>query len=230
MDDAALTPPSTRWFTDDELKDMARPTMDRAIDAIDRGDLDEARALCETMKSEWISLHDMMVEVVAALITYVQQTQGDEGVAAAWGSCHDKMWRHHHDAILACDRRDIVGLLAATWRAHSGSGTGRNPASFTVTEDDEKITFEMHPCGSGQRLVLRGRYDGPNAYGTTNEAHDWSFGRADFPLYCTHCSFMNELMPLRWVGSPLYPSEPPIDFHTDPCTWYWYKDADDIDP
>ena len=29
-----------RWFTDEELHEMSRPTMDRAIEAIDRGDLD----------------------------------------------------------------------------------------------------------------------------------------------------------------------------------------------
>ena len=28
-----------RWFSDDELAEMSRPTMDRAIEALDRGDL-----------------------------------------------------------------------------------------------------------------------------------------------------------------------------------------------
>ena len=27
-----------RWFTDDELREMSRPTMERAIEAIDAGD------------------------------------------------------------------------------------------------------------------------------------------------------------------------------------------------
>ena len=35
---------------------------------------------------------------------------------------------------------------------------------------------------------------------------------------------MNELLPLRWIGSALYPSEPPGDYGHDPCVWYWYKD------
>ena len=118
--------------------------------------------------------------------------------------------------------------LAATWRAHSCSGTGPHPGAFTITEDDEKFTFEMNPCGSGQRLVRMGRYEGPNALGVTTAAHDWSYGREGFPLYCTHCSFMNESLPIRWIGYPLYPSDPPDDFGRDPCTWYWYKDPADI--
>ena len=67
-------------FTEEELREMSRPTMDRAIEAIDRGALDGARALCEAMKHEWRSLHDLMVEGIAGLITFVQDELGDGGV------------------------------------------------------------------------------------------------------------------------------------------------------
>jgi hypothetical protein len=39
---------------------------------------------------------------------------------------------------------------------------------------------------------------------------------------------MNESLPIQWSGYPLYPSDPPEDYSTDPCTWYWYKDRDAI--
>ena len=39
---------------------------------------------------------------------------------------------------------------------------------------------------------------------------------------------MNETLPIRWIGYPVYPSDPPEDFDRDPCTWYWYKDPADI--
>jgi len=102
-----------------------------------------------------------------------------------------------------------------------------DPDFEEITEDEEKLTFTMNPCGSGQRLVRLGRY-GEGGYGTTAEAHSWSYGREGFPLYCTHCAFMNEALPIRWIGYPVYPSDPPQDFHADPCTWYWYKDPADI--
>jgi hypothetical protein len=85
----------------------------------------------------------------------------------------------------------------------------------------------MNPCGSGQRLARRGLYE-KGGYGKTLEPHDWSYERKDFPLYCTHCSFMNESLPIQWSGFPVYPSDPPVDFDTDPCTWYWYKDKEEI--
>lgn len=219
---------SDRWFSERELAELSRPTMDRAIEAIDEDRPDDARALCEEMKHEWLMLHDLMAESILGLISFVQERLGDEGVAEAWASCTERGWHRHHDAINRMDRRQLVYLLAATWRAHSGSGVGEHPGSFEVSEDEEKVTFTMNPCGSGQRLVRKGLYEGPEGYGRTQGAHPWSYGRADFPLYCTHCSFMNESLPIQWSGYPLYPSDPPEDFSTDPCTWYWYKDRDAI--
>jgi hypothetical protein len=198
------------------------------MEALDRGDIEHARALCEEMKHEWRYVHDLMVEGIAGLITFVQDRLGDEGVADAWTFSQNRGWNRDVKKIAAAERRQIVYALAATWRAHSCSGTGPHPGAFTITEDAEKFTFEMNPCGSGQRLVRRGRYEGADAFGVTRAGHDWSYGRAGFPLYCTHCSFMNELLPIRWIGYPIYPSDPPDDYGRDPCTWYWYKDPADI--
>lgn len=218
---------SERWFDQGELDELSRPTMDRAIEAIDEGDPEAARELCKSMKREWGMLHDLMTESVLGLVTFIQNELGDDGVKRAWEFQSETGWRRHHDAIQDVDRKKLVYLLAATWRAHSCSGTGEQPGAFTITEDDEKFTFAMDPCGSGQRLVRRGLYES-QGYGKTHEAHDWSFGRKDFPLYCTHCSFMNESLPIKWSGYPLYPLDPPGDYVTDPCRWYWYKNPDSV--
>jgi len=217
-----------RWFSDIELEQMSRPTMDRAIDALERGDLEGARTLCEEMKHEWRYLHDLMVASIGGLATFIQHRLGDDGVADAWTYSQERVWKDDVEKIATRDRKEIVMALAASWRAHSGSGPSPHPGAFTITEDDEKFTFTMNPCGSGQRLVRMGRYHGPSGLGVTRSAHDWSYDRAEFPLYCTHCTFMNESLPIRWIGYPLYPSDPPDDFGRDPCTWYWYKDPADI--
>ncbi len=218
-----------RWFSDDELAELCRPTMDRVIEAIDGGDLERARALCQEMKHEWRFLHDLMVNAVAGLLTFIHERMGEGAVAEAQQYKADNgFWRRAVEQIATRDRRDIVLALAATWRAHSCSGTGPAPGAFTIEEDDEKFTFRMNPCGSGQRLWRTGAYRGPGAYTRTREPHDWSYQRRDFPIYCTHCTFTNESLPLRWIGAPLYPSEPPGDYDRDPCTWYWYKNPADI--
>ncbi len=218
---------SERWFSDDELGEMARPTMDRAIEAIEHGEVEEAKALCEEMKRESQFMHDLLVDGVAGLISFVKAELGDDGVERAWTYSLERSWKGPVEAIAASDRRAIAKALAATWRAHSTSGVGPNPGAFEIDEDDEKLTFTMNPCGSGQRLWRNRRY-GPDGWGVTDKAHDWTYGRSEFPLYCTHCAFMNEALPIRWIGYPVYPSDPPDDFDRDPCTWYWYKDPADI--
>lgn len=217
-----------RWFAPDHLVQLSRPTMDRAIEAIDAGDYDAARRLCNDMRYEWRFLHDVMVELTAGLITFVQRRLGEAAVPEAWAEAMERGWKRDTAQIIKSDRRKVVEALAASWRAHSTSGVGSNPGAFTIVEDDEKFIFRMNPCGSGQRLWRNGRYEGPNGLGLTREAHTWTYNRKNFPVYCTHCTFMNELLPLKWYGLPLYPSEPPEDFDTDPCTWYWYKDPADV--
>jgi hypothetical protein len=216
-----------RWFSGDELAEMSRPTMDRAIEAMERGEVDEAKRLCEEMKSESQFMHDLLVDGVAGLISFVKSELGDDGVERAWTYSLERSWKGAVEAVDASDRREIAKALAATWRAHSTSGVGPNPGAFEIDEDDEKLTFTMNPCGSGQRLWRNRRY-GPDGWGVTDGAHDWTYGREGFPLYCTHCAFMNEALPIRWIGYPVYPSDPPEDFDRDPCTWYWYKDPADI--
>src|SRR4051794_12574263 len=132
-----------RWFTPDELGQMSRPTMDRAIEAIEAGDSELALELCRDMRHEWRFLHDLMAESMLGLVTYIQGKLGDDGVAGAWEESLRRGWKRDTGSILERDRRDVVEALAATWRAHSTSGKGENPGAFTISEDEEKFTFEM---------------------------------------------------------------------------------------
>jgi hypothetical protein len=213
-----------RWFDEQELRELSRPTMDRAIEALDAGDVGGARALCEAMRGEWLMLHDLYAGSVAGLLTFIRDRLGEEAIGEAHEQSMERDWRRQVERIAQVDRRELVLLLANTWRAHSTSGVGRNPGAFTITEDDEKITFAMNPCGSGQRLWRNGHYTREDGYALVREPRDWTFGRSDFPVYCTHCAFMNESLPIRWLGFPIYPSHPPEDFDHDPCVWHWYKD------
>ena len=99
---------SERWFDREELDELSRPTMDGAIEALDAGELDSARALCEEMKHEWLMLHDLMAESLLGLISFVQERLGDEGVAEAWTQATERAWTRHHDAIGRLDRRELV--------------------------------------------------------------------------------------------------------------------------
>jgi hypothetical protein len=152
-----------RWFSDEELGEMSRPTMDRAIEAIECGDADAAKGLCEAMKHESQFMHDLLVDGTAGLISFIKEKLGDEGVREAWEWSLERSWKRSVEKISEADRRAIAQALAATWRAHSTSGVGPNPGAFEIAEDDEKLTFSMNPVarasGSGATAAT-GRTDG----------------------------------------------------------------------
>src|ERR1700745_4425854 len=108
-----------RWFSDQELAEMARPTMDRASEGLDRGDTDGARALCEEMKHEWRYLHDLMARGLLGLISFVQDRLGDEGVAEAWRYGNERGWRGDIEKIEGTGRRQIVHALPAQGRGRT---------------------------------------------------------------------------------------------------------------
>src|SRR3954452_21762567 len=98
--------------------------MDRAIEALDRGDVEAARALCEEMKHEWRLLHDIMVDAIAGLISFVKERLGDEGADAAWRWSLERGRQAHVRAIARQDRKEMLRALAANWRSHSASSPG----------------------------------------------------------------------------------------------------------
>lgn len=53
-------------------------------------------------------------------------------------------------------------------------------------------------------------------------------GTASMERLCRTVPRGGGLKMVEWSGCPLYPSDPPDDYSKDPCTWYWYKDRDDI--
>ncbi|HEY1359915.1 MAG TPA: hypothetical protein VGF21_16555, partial [Thermoleophilaceae bacterium] len=99
---------SERWFSEDELEEMSRPTMDRAIEAIEAGDLETAKGLCEAMKHEWRFLHDMMVDGIAASMSWVKEHCGEEALGESQRWAMERYWKRSVEAIDKRDRKEIV--------------------------------------------------------------------------------------------------------------------------
>src|SRR5258708_3717127 len=99
-----------RWFSDDELRELSRPTMDRAIGGRGAGEVARARRLWEERKQEWLMLHALRVGGRAGLITFVQERLGDDGVHDAWMDSNERGWKRHVESINRLDRRELVLL------------------------------------------------------------------------------------------------------------------------
>ena len=92
-----------------------------------------------------------------------------------------------------------------------------------IEEDEEKVVIQMRPCGSGGRLVLEGKYEGPNAFLTVEKPQRMTYNRANFPVYCAHEPPM-EMVDIEKNGAPFVVVEPAAVLGKEHCSFIIYKD------
>ena len=210
-----------RFFTDDELQDMGRRTVDRLTDAIDAGDSEKAKKLAKRMYNEFLSMHDLYRNWITATLSEVGRRYGDddlegimtEGVRAWWKPIVDSLPKEP-EAMPAKVKMFISGLHG-------------HLQPLEIKEDDEKVEIKMCPCGSGGRLVSEGKYEGPDAFHTIKKAQPLTYGRKDFPVYCAH-EYAMEKVDIEENGRPFVVVEPAARLGKDYCTMVVYKDPENV--
>jgi hypothetical protein len=104
-------------------------------------------------------------------------------------------------------------------------------AHIDVVETDDRWVMSFDPCGSGGRMrrgdavrEQRPRTEPPFSFASAERAHAWTWGKENVCLYCAHCSFVNEILPIERTGIPLRVTDYPVT-PGDQCRWTVYKDA-----
>jgi hypothetical protein len=87
--------------------------------------------------------------------------------------------------------------------------------------------LHMRPCGSGGGLVLEGKYEGPDALLKIKGKQLLTYGRADFPVYCSHEPIM-ELQDIKANGAPFVVIEPTHELGKQHCNFIIYKDRSKV--
>jgi hypothetical protein len=206
-----------RVFTDKELEEMGKRTLDLLREAIDSGDKEKAKDLAQRMYKEFNYLHDGYFTWVTGLQTYIYQKMGVDAVEEAERQAHTIESRIAFIPSGETDFRSRVQNLAGGLRGHL--------QPITVAEDDEKVTITMEPCGSGERLIQMGGYE--EGLAKVKEPHQITWGMEDFPLYCVHCPVM-EALDIENNGDFTF-----CHFVSDPigeehCQFVFYKDPANI--
>ncbi|MGC9324096.1 MAG: hypothetical protein ACP5G0_05025 [Desulfomonilia bacterium] len=217
---------SSIWLSDLDTIEVTTPVSQKIMHAISQGNREKAALHSSDLREERIILHDFFADVCTALFTWIGRHLGEETLQDMFRYCFLlSAKRQIYDLLSLGIDPGLETLMLArnAWIAHSCSGAGEHGGSFRLTEDDEKFTFILDPCGSGGRLWRRGRYEPPWNFATTSRAYPWSYGRKDFPYYCIHCAFLNELLPYEYIGYPSWPVDPP-EHPMDICMWHIYKD------
>lgn len=202
-------------FTSQELATLGKLTVDLIQASIDAGEKEKAKKLSRRMYREFLAMHDLYRDWITALLTFIGKHYGDAVLYEALReSC--AAWLKP-----LCDRYDNqeirrkVDMAVAGFRGHL--------QAFRVEEDDEKITLIMDTCGSGGRLIQEGAYDPPRNFMKIKKAQPMTFNQPDFPVYCAHCFFQNNL-PIELCGNPLFVTVPPKKIGWGPCRVYIFKE------
>lgn len=216
----------------DDWESLGDATSTKIKQAIEEGRFDDARALVDYMIAESKGLHDLMCDWVWSLLTKIASEFGENAMfevlkASQVTSSMKQTWK----GFLKLSVEERVQLTAEIMRSHR-CGPDQD-GRIVIVEDHEKYSIQMDPCGSGGRM-RRGdpvnnspsRLGPPYNYGTTKNAHDWSWQKKDVPYYCLHCA-ANELLSIEWGSHPLWVTRYDED-SSKPCHWDFYKSADAI--
>ena len=178
-----------RVFTDEELREMEKRTVDVVQEVIDTDDKEKSKRMARRMYREFQAMHDLYRDWTTALLSFIGRRYGDEVLFQAVEESMGSWYRDAIDLYPRDDFRRMVEMLAMGLRGHL--------QKLRIEEDDEKVTIMMEPCGSGGRMISSGYYDTPRNYLTLEKAQPMTFDREDFPVYCTHC-FFQDALPIIW--------------------------------
>jgi hypothetical protein len=208
---------SNRLFTEAELTEMGKRTVDRVCEAVDEGDSEKAKQLAKRMYNEFLGMHDLYRDGTTGLLSWIGRRYGDEVLEEAMTEWVKAWW------LRALERypkgpnalRQRIKMFAAGLRGHL--------QPLRITEDEEKVVIQMMPCGSGGRLVLEGKYEGPDAFLTIEKAQRLTYNRPCFPVYCAHEPPM-EIVDIEKNGAPFVVVEPAGTIGKEVCSFIVFKD------
>lgn len=204
-----------RLFSQQELQELGKRTVDLIQEAVDKGDSGRAKGLARRMYKEFLSMHDVYLNWTTALLSFVGKRYGNEALLEALKESMASWRGQLSDSYSQQDLRRQVEMYAAGLRGHL--------QPLRIEEDDEKVTICMEPCGSGGRLLSNGAYGPPRDFLKIRGAYPWTLGREDFPVYCAHCP-LGDIIPIEQGVLPWAFHEPSQKLGEEPCRMVIYKD------
>jgi hypothetical protein len=218
-----------RIFTDEKLKEFSKDCMELALEAFEKGDIEKAKYWCQRQDETKNIIHDLYMTWVTALMSYIHEHMGEEDAVKAVRETVKNFSIPLAKAKTEMIKEKGIGAwieyIVDIWRQHSMY------PGFTIEEDDEKFILTMNPCGSGGRLLKMGVYEEPLNFSRLKKAGPHTWGKENLPIYCSHCVWAHEILPLQeggpgtqfWVHVSPFPEKP-----GDKCVFHIYKDPGKI--
>jgi len=178
--------------------DWVTTARQRTILAIQEGRIKDAIAGVDAIWAEGRPIHDFYGDMCATFCDFIASELGEDGVERAWRYLGEKLWRPVFTEAVKAGGEALAGIYAMFLRSHG--------YEFRVEEDEDKYTFYLDYCPSGQRLMVEGKLEGdprhPMNHGVSKKPHRWTFNKTGVPYYCGHTELWFNSMPKEW-GLPI---------------------------
>jgi len=191
-----------------------------ALAAVAGGDPTALRAALDAMRAAYRARNDAYSDWAWGLLTALRAELGEARLEAAFRASMQGWRSERYAALGRLSPREVFELALESTRPLLGGRAGEGDVD--VTEDDEKWVLSFDPCGTGGRMRRSARSEPPFGFADVEGAYDWTWGEAGVCLFCAHCSFVNEIVPIEQHGTPMRVTEYP-DAPGKPCTWTVYK-------
>lgn len=160
-------------YTREQLDEIAEPFETKALRALAAGDMAQVRALLAQMRDGAAGLDGLSRHTLARKAAKLRRDFGEDGARDALRRISTQLMRTWVEQYKAGDEKGAIADLVAVYREQTGG------APQPLNEDEEKITLDLAPCGTGgllDRQKLPQKH--PDHYGP------WSDG---VPTYCQIC-------------------------------------------
>lgn len=210
-----------RLFSEAELREMEKRSVDRLTEAIEAGETEKAKQIAKRMYNEFLSMHDLYRNWTTATLSEIGKRFGDQALEEIMTAGVKAWWTPNLEKIAegSPTLQQRIKMFVAGLRGHL--------QPMHIEEDEQKVVIQMRPCGSGGRLVLEGKYEGPNAFLTIEKPQRMTYNRANFPVYCAHEPPM-ELVDIEKNGAPFVVVEPAAVLGKEHCSFIIYKDKSKV--
>lgn len=184
---------------------------------IDEGDTEAARKVLRRRETDhYVPFHDRIVRFMADSFAWALRHYGEDELLRFQLDLAEGQ-RAGFEAWEKLPTAEFARLSAFLLKQHM--------SHVAVSEEADRFTIEMNPCGSGGRLRKSGSYAGEGGdLPFVEEAGPLTFGRERLPVYCTHCPIWNGSATLRWFGRAQWVFSDPARADGG-CTVHLYKQA-----
>ena len=177
----------------------SEPTAQRIEELVRDGEIGEAKRFWAEVDDATLKLHDYRIDWLTAVISYIYEEHGAEGLSGAMMKSAEADWWHGRmDADLA-ELADPVARVR-NWSFFLGVG---NWGTVSVSETDEAFIIHHQVCGSCGSQDLRGCLEEPLDFPrVTEEIPGLNFSNPIYSVYRTHLAVWHFVMPIGDVGHP----------------------------